>query len=130
MPVILSSLRPAARHIVIPALLLLLVVSRSWAIDPEVDALVKFETRGNADAARNPNMIPIEHYEIPLDQLEADISKRIPVDVRDSLIFEKDGRKYVRWLINPEDTKWHKEVEKWLDRKKLPRPGTSIFRPT
>lgn len=99
----------------------------AWALDPEVAALVRFETRGNAVASRSDAMIPIEHYEIPLESLESDISMRIPIDVRDSLIFEKAGKKYVRWLINPEDTKWHKEVEKWLDKKGLPKTRHKHF---
>jgi hypothetical protein len=101
--------------------------STAWALDPEVAALVRFETKGNAVANRSDAMIQIEHYEIPLDSLESDISKRIPADVRDSLIFEKGGKKYVRWLINPEDTKWHKEVESWLDKKGLPKTRHKHF---
>ena len=99
----------------------------SWALDPEVAALVKFETRGNAVSQRSDAMIAMEHYEIPLDALESDISKRIPPEVRDSLIFERDGKKFVRWIINPEDTKWHKEVEKWLTKKGLSKQRHKHF---
>lgn len=88
-------------------------------IDPEVAALVQFETRANAAGARSAEKVAIEHYEIPLKSLEKDIADRIPPNVRDSLIFEKNGEKHVRWIINPEDTKWHLEVEKWLKSKGL-----------
>jgi len=102
--------------------------SSSWALDPEVEALVQFETKSNAVSTRSNELIAIEHFEIPMDQLEQDISSRIPQDVRDSLIFERGGKKYVRWLINPEDTKWYKEVEKWLDSKKLSKTRHKHFK--
>jgi hypothetical protein len=35
------------------------------------------------------------------------------------LIFKKNGVQYVRWIINPEDTKWHKDVAKWLKKNDL-----------
>jgi len=88
-------------------------------LDPEIAALAKFETRGNAAGLRSAEKIAIEHFEIPLSALESDVASRIPPDVRDSLIFEKDGQKFVRWIINPEDTKWHLELEKWLKSKGL-----------
>ncbi len=88
-------------------------------IDPAVKALVKYETEGNAVSRRSSAKVAIEHYEIPLEALETDVASRIPADIRDSLIFEKDGKKVVRWIINPEDTKWHLELEKWLTSKGL-----------
>jgi len=88
-------------------------------MDPRVAALAKFETRGNAAGVRNAEKIAIENYEIPLAALESDVAARIPTDVRDALIFEKNGQKFVRWIINPEDTKWHLELEKWLTSKGL-----------
>lgn len=86
----------------------------AWSADREVLDLVWLETKANAAGTRSNDLVAIEHFEIPLSKLEADVAERIPADVRDSLIFEKDGQKHVRWIINPEDSLWYKDVEKWL----------------
>jgi hypothetical protein len=36
--------------------------------------------------------------------------------IKNSLIFEKNGEEFVRWPINPEDTKWHLEVKDFLEK--------------
>ncbi|MEN9723089.1 MAG: hypothetical protein RJB38_1075 [Pseudomonadota bacterium] len=106
----------------------LTVVQGARAADAEVAEMVRFETRANAAAKRNHQMIPIEHYEIPLVVLESDLAQQLPVEVKDSLIFQKDGKPFVRWIINPEDTKWHREVEKWLVAKGLSTQRHQHFR--
>lgn len=86
----------------------------SWAISKEMHAMVRMETHSNAAAARNSDFVRLEHYEIPLELIEADVALRSNPEFVSSMIFEKDGKKFVRWVINPEDTKWHKEVETFL----------------
>lgn len=88
-------------------------------LHPTLKALVEFETRVNGAARRNPNPIQIRHFEIPLDALQSDVADRLSSTVRDSVIIEKKGRKYVRWIINPEDTEFHTQVEKWLEKRNL-----------
>lgn len=92
----------------------LLSSSVAWAISKEMHALVRMETHSNAVATRESEFVRLEHYEIPLKLLEADVALRSNPGFVNSLIFEKNGEKYVRWVINPEDTKWHKEVESFL----------------
>ena len=79
-----------------------------------VEQLVTWETKANAVAIRSSEIFNLNHYEIPLDMLSSDFANDLSPDIRDSLIFEKNGESYVRWLINPEDTKWHLEVKKML----------------
>lgn len=88
-------------------------------LPPAARQLIEWETQSNAAAQRSPRPFWIEHLEIPLDALDADISKQIDSRVQHSLIFEKGGKKFVRWILNPEDTQWGAEVEKYLATKGL-----------
>ncbi|EQC46266.1 putative lipoprotein [Bacteriovorax sp. Seq25_V] len=80
-----------------------------------VEQLVTWETKANGVAVRSNQIFDLNHYEIPLDLLSSEFASDLSQDIKDSLIFEKNGEAYVRWLINPEDTKWHLEVKKMLD---------------
>ncbi|WP_413290319.1 hypothetical protein [Bdellovibrio sp. HCB337] len=101
------------------ALALIISAQISWAISKEMQDLVTLETNANAAATRSNQMVQMEHYEIPLALLEADVALRANPEFMNALVFEKDGKKYVRWIINPEDTKWHKEVEKFLEKNNI-----------
>lgn len=78
------------------------------------------EVSVNALSVRSTEPVALEHYEIPLRAVETDISSRLSENIKSSLIFEKNGEKYVRWIINPEDTKWHLEVAEHLRSKNIP----------
>jgi hypothetical protein len=101
------------------SILLLLSVANSFAISPEVQKYLYYETKGNAAAKRDTKKIMIKHLEIPLKVMETDFSVRFLEEIKSSLIFEKNGEKYVRWIINPEDTKWKNELIQFLKGKKL-----------
>lgn len=88
----------------------------AFSISKEMHAMVRMETHSNAVATRNSNFVRMEHYEIPLELVEKDIAERANKAFVDSMIFERNGKKYVRWMINPEDTKWHVEVANWMIR--------------
>jgi hypothetical protein len=105
----------------------LLASSTGWCLSSQVEALVNFETHSNAAATRSNDPVKIQNYEIPLKLLKANIADRMPQDVKNSLIFQKDGETYVRWLINPEDTKWHLDVEKFLKSKGVSAEKHSYF---
>ncbi len=89
------------------------------AIDPNVRQLVDWETWANAVSLRSSDPIPITHFEIPFELLRSEISVALEPEVRDALMFEKDGKRYLRWIINPEDTKWHLEISRWMESKGL-----------
>lgn len=78
------------------------------------------EAKSNAVAERSTDPVMIEHYEVPLRIVDVSIANRIPSEIVSSLIFEKNGEKYLRWIINPEDTKWHKEVAQYLKSRGIP----------
>lgn len=92
-----------------------------------VKQLIRWETGSNAVASRSDEVIALTHYEIPLDEITADISKNIDPAVYSSLVFKKDGKEYVRWVINPEDTKWHLKVAEFLKKKKLDATPKQYF---
>lgn len=90
--------------------------------------LVTWETKANgASAPRSNEFIRVEHYEIPLRLLEQDFDESLDPAIRDSIIFTKNGEKYVRWLINPEDTKWHLEVKEFLKKHKVDSEAKKFF---
>lgn len=86
-------------------------------LPPGFKMLQYHEVKSNAAAERSTRPIMIEHFEIPLELIDVSMAKRIPKNVASSLIFKKNGKPYLRWIINPEDTKWHKEVESYLKEK-------------
>ncbi|HAR41080.1 MAG TPA: hypothetical protein DCS07_00350 [Bdellovibrionales bacterium] len=87
------------------------------AASDAVQKLAYWETKANALANRSDKQIMLQHYEIPLEMIDADFAKSLPPNIRESLIFQKEGKTFVRWIINPEDTKWHKRLEAFLKSK-------------
>lgn len=94
-------------------------ISSCFALDPNVEELVNYETKANRVAVRSNERVDIQHYEIPLELVGKDIASRMDKNIKDALIFNKNGVDYVRWVINPEDTLWHLEVEEFLRSKGL-----------
>ncbi|MEK2689132.1 hypothetical protein [Bdellovibrio sp. GT3] len=88
--------------------------SFSHAISKEMQELVNLETKANAVATRSNQEVMVYHYDIPLSLVQADIAKRSPEKFVNSLIHEEKGVKYLRWIINPEDTKWWQEIAGFL----------------
>ena len=106
----------------------LVAVSASLGDEASPDAvkqLIDWETKSNAVSLRSNEELVIKHYEIPLEALTADLAPHLDPKVRDSLIFQKEGKPWVRWIINSEDTKWHLQVATFLKERGLdPRPKT------
>jgi hypothetical protein len=98
---------------------LFLTFSQAFALNRGVEHLVHNETKSNAIAARSDDKVLMKHFEIPLDKVDADLSSRFSDKIRQSMIFQKDGQLYVRWLINPEDSKWYLEMKKFLEKSGL-----------
>lgn len=97
------------------------VASMLWsqlalAITDEMRDLVLYETKANAVATRSNEKKVIHHYEIPLKILESDLKIDANAGYVKALTFERDGEKYVRWVLNPEDTRWEKAVRVFLLR--------------
>lgn len=86
------------------------------ALSPAVEQLVKWETEANAVAKRSPVAVKLEHYEVPMKILQTDFATD-KLKYYNAFVIEKNGEKYVRWVINPEDTQWYVEFEKWLSSK-------------
>ena len=95
------------------------LIQSTLALDPNVQELVTYETRANAAATRSDTQVNIEHYEIPLSLVGADLAQRMPNEIKKALIFQRNGVDYVRWVINPEDTLWHLEVKRFLESRGL-----------
>jgi hypothetical protein len=98
-------------------LLVVLVSSSVFALTQGVEKLIEFETSANAAALRSTKMIMMPHVEIPIEHVGVDFAKRIDPRIASSLIIENEGQKRVRWILNPEDTKWGLELIKHLKAK-------------
>lgn len=109
------------------ALILILSNHLAEAITKQMEHLVYFETRVNAAANRSEAPVKIFHYEIPLEFLEEDVSAKANRAYVDSLVFEERGKKFVRWVLNPEDTAWGPEIEKFLTEKNIPVVRKTYF---
>lgn len=99
-----------------------------FALSEAARKLVEFETQSNAVSKRSKNAIAIEHFEIPLESVEMLFSVYSDREALQSLTFTKNGKTYVRWLINPEDTKWHLEVSKFLESQGLDTTRYQYYR--
>ncbi|MCC2677824.1 MAG: hypothetical protein K0R29_400 [Pseudobdellovibrio sp.] len=80
--------------------------------------MVYLETSENPVGKRSPRPFWIEHLEIPLASLQEDIGAKMAPEIRESMIFQNaEGVKMVRWILNPEDTKYANEIiEKMKDK--------------
>ncbi|MCX7978942.1 MAG: ferric iron reductase [Bdellovibrionaceae bacterium] len=97
-------------------------VSLLWALacaalNEVIERLVNFEVHSNAAAVRSAQMIMLPHIEIPLEIVKADFAKTLDLSIAQSLIFDVNGKKYVRWILNPEDTRWGEELIEYLHQK-------------
>lgn len=103
----------------IKLLLILLIATSSFAhtevpVADNILKLVEYETLANAAARRSNQQIPIEHYEIPAELMHLNNALDKNDKITQSLVFKKDGKDFVRWVVNPEDTTWYKDVEKFM----------------
>ncbi|PIS11861.1 MAG: hypothetical protein COT73_01685 [Bdellovibrio sp. CG10_big_fil_rev_8_21_14_0_10_47_8] len=93
---------------------LILTSAQSEALTRPVQDLVDFETKANGAGVRNNTAIDMPHYEIPLRLLTESKEFNLSLATYKALVFQKNGEDYVRWVINPEDSKWYKDVEKFM----------------
>lgn len=84
--------------------------------------LAQWETEANEISKRSSALIKFKNFEIPEELIKSDVSATTPKEIQNAFYFEKDGKKFVRWLIQPEDTKWYKEVEQFITTKTGTKP--------
>jgi hypothetical protein len=85
---------------------------------------IHMEQTKNAVAPNRTLEIQMEHFEIPIEAVTVNMDeRRISRDILNDLIFTKkvngQDKTFVRWIINPEDTKYSFEVERYLKSKNL-----------
>lgn len=78
--------------------------------------LVRWETRSNATVEQPAEpFAKLEYFEVPLDLAEEFTGHSVPEEVREALTVTKpDGRRYLRWILHPEDVKYAEELEAFL----------------
>ncbi len=104
------------------------VAGHAFAINEFVQKLVEWETNSNAISQRSSAEFQLEHFEIPADKVAFDVAATERLVISKVFFVRKNGQQYVRWIINPEDTKWAAEVEAWLVKRKIPHTRERHFR--
>jgi hypothetical protein len=117
MCVLFHSYRIAKLHLLIAVSLIYGL--DAFALNSSLTKNIYYETQANGSLTKSDKQVKIYHYEIPLKVLQEDKSLRVPKEIYDSLVFEKGGQKYVRWIIHPEDTEWHTEIKKLLEKNNI-----------
>lgn len=102
-------------------------LASQFHISNSAHQLVTWETEANAVSLRSNDLIRLEHYEIPLRLLQQDMDEVLDEEIKSSLIFTKNGEKYIRWMINPEDSKWHLEVQDFLKKNNVDSTPKKFF---
>lgn len=100
-------------------------------LPPTVAKFIEWELFDNAASSpksRGAIGFEMEHLEIPLKRVEAKWIDSIDADLLDSLVFDRGGEKYLRWIINPEDTAWTSQVEDYLREKRIPAKRHKRFK--
>jgi hypothetical protein len=115
-----------ARNLGLLAFVFALAV-QAFALEIFVKDLVFHETRSNAVAQRSDAAVRMPHYEIPLRLVDSDFASNLDEKIKSALVFEKNGEPYVRWIANPEDTKWFRDVESFLKKNGLPSDRRYLF---
>lgn len=90
------------------------------ALPGPVEKLVEWENAANAGALQSSRPFErLEYYEIELSLVEAmgGNAAALPREVRETLVFERSGRKYLRWILHPEDRANGARVEEFLRSK-------------
>ncbi|MEY3903776.1 MAG: hypothetical protein RL189_3082 [Pseudomonadota bacterium] len=82
-----------------------------------VRQLAKWEAEANGATKRQSTLLKLKNYEIPAELIESDVSETTPKEVQKAFFIEKEGKKFVRWIVQPEDTKWYKDVEEFITKK-------------
>jgi hypothetical protein len=94
-----------------------LAVSISAIAQSDIARLVEYENLGNEMVKKSTSPIQLLHFEIPLELLKIDEATYADPNIRRHLIFSNSGKEYFRWIINPTDVTYHKELSNWLSSK-------------
>jgi hypothetical protein len=84
--------------------------------------MAKWENEANGVSKRPSTLLKFKSFEVPAELIESDVAETTPKEIKDAFFFEKEGKKFVRWLIQPEDTKWYKDVEAFIEKKTGKKP--------
>lgn len=93
--------------------------AKSFALTEAAKTLSQFETKGNAISLRSDKPVSMPHLEIPLNEVSVDFAQRLSDELRKELIIRKNDKYFVRWILNPEDTKWTQEIIAHFEKKGL-----------
>lgn len=85
------------------------------ALTRQARYFLEAETKYNPIAEnRSAKPFWISHLEIPLEFVQKDAGRGLDPKILESMTFEKDGHKYVRWILNPEDNQFNEELRQKL----------------
>lgn len=94
----------------------LLLCSNLLGETPGVLQLAEWETQANGLATRTNAPIKVYHYDVPAELIDANIAAYIPAEIKDALFYEKRGKRFFRWILNPEDKSFGERVRLFLQK--------------
>lgn len=68
-----------------------------------------------SSSSRTGQPIRLEHIDVPIELLSENVGLDLRKEILESLVFEKNRKKYVRWIFNPEDTQYKDEFLKSVE---------------
>ena len=77
---------------------------------------------------RGPQEFKMAHFDIPMKLVESQVDENWDIDLKKSLIVEKDGEKYLRWPVNPEDDHYFKVIREYLAKNGVSTEPQYLFR--
>lgn len=115
-------INPVRSAILAGVLLSALLCSASFAgLTPSLEQWLLWEQRSNqaSNSIRPTQKVMLEHFEIPLSEVESLLDSQIDPKLKKSLVFKKNSKDYVRWIVNPEDTQYGHLLAIYLQSKNL-----------
>ena len=91
------------------------------------ELLVHLETQATDRKPKTSERVDVWHYEVPLSLVKTSAMFGMNPKIYNSLVYVRDGVKYLRWIIQPQDTRWHKKVKKFLDERGLDSEPKTYF---
>ncbi len=87
----------------------------------QVSELAAYEAQANNSRGRAEWRIRPEHIEVPLTHIyEINFAKNLPEWLKEALIFQRDGQKWLRWIIHPEDKDLHIALIRSMQQQGIP----------
>ena len=84
-----------------------------------LEFFIYMETRANFFLQKSNEAVELGFYEVPMNFLERNYFGSLKQEEDSFLFFKKDGEDHFRWIIHPDDRKYHLDMARFLRYKEL-----------